>query len=134
MGLVVDAAGQPASSALSFHAAPAALASAGLYVVTAGNEGLSVFERSSGECVQQLPYGDGIVAAPNQQVLAADDACGSCIAIAGNRKVQLPRLPLIQHTGRAPCGKALAICGRMYHYIYMYVHAGASGIVPWTLG
>ena len=84
---MVDASGSPASSALSFPALPAALASAGFYVVTAGDQGLAVFDRSSGECVQQLPYGEGIVAAPGQQVLAADDAHGSCIAIAGNRKV-----------------------------------------------
>lgn len=83
----MDAAGHPASSALSFHATPAALASAGLYVITAGDEGLAVFERSTGECVQQLPYGEGIVAAPGQHILAADNAHGSCIAIAGNRKV-----------------------------------------------
>lgn len=85
----MDAAGHPASSALSFHATPAALASAGLYVVTAGDEGLAVFERSTGECVQQLPYGEGIVAAPGQHILAADNAHGSCIAIAGNRKVMV---------------------------------------------
>lgn len=84
---MVDASGSPAISALSFPALPAALASAGFYVVTAGDAGIAVFDRSSGECVQQLPYGEGIVAAPGQQVLAADDAHGSCIAIAGNRKV-----------------------------------------------
>lgn len=93
VGLVVDASGSPASSALSFPALPAALASAGFYVVTAGDQGLAVFERSSGDCVQQLPYGEGIVVAPGQQVLAADDVHGSCIAIAGNRKVGHPPSP-----------------------------------------
>ena len=87
--MVVDAAGQPASSALTFPAMPVALAAAGLYVVAAGDDGLWVFDRASGECVQQLPYGEGIVAAPGQQVLTADDARGSCIAIAGNRKVKI---------------------------------------------
>ena len=89
---MVDASGSPASSALSFPALPAALASAGFYVISAGDQGLAVFERSSGDCVQQLPYGEGIVAAPGQQVLAADDVHGSCIAIAGNRKV-----PYLEH-------------------------------------
>ena len=128
VGLVVDTAGQPASSALSFHAAPAALAAAGPYVVTAGDVGLAVFERSSGECVQQLPYGEGIVAAPGQQVLAADVACGSCIAIAGNRKVRVPRPPLIEHTGCAPRGRPLIDCGRNLHLSYICVHGGGSGV------
>ena len=87
MGLVVNSSGNPTGSALTFLAMPVALAAAGIYVVAAAEDGLAVFDRLSGECVQQLSYGAGVVAAPGQQVLTADDASGSCIAIAGRRVV-----------------------------------------------
>ncbi len=85
---MVDGAGTPTGSALTFLAMPAALAAAGIYVVAAAEDGLAVFDRLSGECVQQMTYGAGIVAAPGQQVLTADDAGGSCIAVAGRRVVR----------------------------------------------
>ena len=97
VGLVVNSAGTPTGSALTFLAMPAALAAAGIYVVAAAEDGLTVFDRLSGECVQQLSYGAGIVAAPGQQVLMADDAGGSCVAVAGRRVVRPAQSPSAAH-------------------------------------
>ena len=99
VGLIVDSVGTPTGSALTFLAMPVALAAAGIYVVAAAEDGLAVFDRLSGECVQQLAYGEDVVAAPGQQVLTADDAGGSCIAVAGRRVVRTIALQLDSISG-----------------------------------
>ncbi|KAK9806735.1 hypothetical protein WJX72_000925 [[Myrmecia] bisecta] len=87
VGIVIDASGHPTHSALTFPSAPTALAVAGLYVLAACEEGVHIYERSTASWVQSLPYPDGLRPAPGQQLLTAHNLKGTCVLVAGFRKI-----------------------------------------------
>jgi hypothetical protein len=88
VGIVVDAEGRPASSALTFPDAPLALAAAGIYVLAACADGVHVYDRGAAAWVQSLPFPGGLRAAPGQQLCAAQSARGACVLVAGFRRAR----------------------------------------------
>ena len=87
VGIVTDVRGHPTHSALAFPTTPCALAVSGIYVLAACADGLYAYDRASSAWVQSLPYPGGVRTAPGQQLSSAQNASGSCVLIAGYRKV-----------------------------------------------
>ena len=91
VGIVTDSRGHPTHSALAFPSTPSALAVSGIYVLAACADGLHAYDRATSAWVQSLPYPGGVRTAPGQQLSSAQNPSGSCVLIAGYRKVrQLP--------------------------------------------
>ena len=78
--MIINDAGQPAQSALSFPSTPIALAASGLYILAACADGVHVYDRTSAAWVQSLPY-------PGQSIIAAYTNKGSCVLFSGLQKV-----------------------------------------------
>ena len=87
VGIVTDSRGHPTHSALAFPSTPSALAVSGIYVLAACADGLHAYDRATSAWVQSLPYPGGVRAAPGQQLSSAQNGSGSCVLIAGFRKV-----------------------------------------------
>ena len=87
VGIVTDVRGHPTHSALAFPTTPCALAVSGIYVLAACADGLHAYDRATSAWVQSLPYPGGARTAPGQQLSSAQNASGSCVLIAGYRKV-----------------------------------------------
>ena len=87
VGIVTDSKGHPTHSALAFPSTPSALAVSGIYVLAACADGLHAYDRATSAWVQSLPYPGGVRTAPGQQLSSAQNASGSCVLIAGFRKV-----------------------------------------------
>ena len=84
---MTDVRGHPTHSALAFPTTPCALAVSGIYVLAACADGLHAYDRATSAWVQSLPYPGGARTAPGQQLSSAQNASGSCVLIAGYRKV-----------------------------------------------
>ena len=80
--------GQPTASALTFPSPPLALAAAGTYVLAACQDGVHIYDQASSSWVQSLPFPPDAQPAPGQQLAAAHNATGSCILVAGYRRVR----------------------------------------------
>lgn len=89
VGIVTDSRGHPTHSALAFPTTPSALAVSGIYVLAACADGLYAYDRATSAWVQSLPYPGGVRTAPGQQLSSAQNASGSCVLIAGYRKVHI---------------------------------------------
>ena len=87
VGIAIDSSGSPVNTTLTFPSAPLSLAVSGLYILAACQDGVQVYDRTTAACAQTLPYPEGAVPAPGQPVICAANSSGSCIAIAGLRKV-----------------------------------------------
>ena len=87
MGIAIDSSGSPVNTTLTFPSVPLSLAVSGLYILAACQDGVYVYDRTTAAWAQTLPYPEGAVPAPGQPVLCAANFSGSCIAIAGLRKV-----------------------------------------------
>ncbi|KAK9839815.1 hypothetical protein WJX81_003522 [Elliptochloris bilobata] len=99
-GIVVDAQGRPATSALTFPDTPLALAAAGIYVLAACADAVHVYDRTAAAWVQTLPYLGNARAAPGQQLASAQGARGACVLIAGFRRVWLYRPVALEEQAR----------------------------------
>lgn len=86
-GIIVDAYGQPASSALTFPSSPSSLALADDFIVAVCMDGIHVYDLSDSSLVQTIHFPEDQKPAPDQQLLATQDRVGSQILIAGFRKV-----------------------------------------------
>ena len=107
VGIVTDSTGHPTHSALAFPSTPSALAVSGIYVLAACADGLHAYDRATSAWVQSLPYPGGLRTAPGQQLSSAQNANGSCVLVAGFRKVWQPsphqsRLDLVSHRAYLP--------------------------------
>ena len=87
MGIAIDSSGSPVNTTLTFPSVPLSLAVSGLYILAACQDGVYVYDRTTAAWAQTLPYPEGAVPAPGQPVICAANSSGSCIAIAGLRKV-----------------------------------------------
>ena len=87
VGVVINDAGQPAQSALTFPSTPIALAASGLYILAACADGVHVYDRTSAAWVQSLPYPEGALPSPGQPIHTAYNNKGSCVLFAGLQKV-----------------------------------------------
>jgi len=94
VGIVTDSRGHPTHSALAFPSTPSALAVSGMYVLAACADGLHAYDRATSAWVQRLPYPGGVRTAPGQQLSSAQNLSGSCVLIAGYRKVRQLTLPV----------------------------------------
>eukprot|EP00884_Botryococcus_braunii_P004337 jgi/Botrbrau1/13904/Bobra.0017s0011.1 len=90
-GIVVDKHGSPTGTALTLPPGVPGLASSGLYVLAACADGVHIFDRTSSAWVQSLGYPGGLRAAPGQQLLVSQNVKGSCVLVAGYRKVWMYR-------------------------------------------
>lgn len=87
-GIFVNRAGQPTGTALTFPTTPGAIAAAGMHVLAACTDAMHVYDRTSAVLVQSLPYLEGAQPTPGQRLLTSHDPRGSCICLAGLRKVR----------------------------------------------
>ncbi|KAK9804448.1 hypothetical protein WJX73_002374 [Symbiochloris irregularis] len=88
-GVFVNALGQPTGTALTFPTAPGAIMAAGEHVLAACSDAMHIYNRATAAHVQSLPWLEGTQPNPGQRLLAASDPSGSCICLAGLRKVWL---------------------------------------------
>lgn len=87
-GIIIDKQGAPTGTALTFPAPAPILASAAMYVLAACADGVHVYDRTTADWVQSLAYPGGLKAAPGQHLAVAQNVKGSCILVAGYRKVR----------------------------------------------
>lgn len=95
-GIVVDKHGSPTGPALTLPPGVPGLASSGLYVVAACADGVHIYDRTTSAWAQSLPYPGGMRAAPGQQLLVAQNVKGSCVLVAGYRKVRIRHLSRVK--------------------------------------
>ena len=86
VGVVVDEAGQPTAAALTFPLSPAALATSQNFCLAISTEGVHIFDLTTAELLQHIPFPNPIFGAA-QQLLAAQDRKGEQVLVAGFRKV-----------------------------------------------
>ena len=87
VGIIIDPSGQPTSSALTFPSGPSALAAVDIFVLAVCTDAIHVFELSSSALIQSLYFPADQRPAPDQQLLANQNATGSRVVVAGFRKV-----------------------------------------------
>jgi len=91
VGLIVNSAGEPYGNSIPLEDIPPvrALAAAEGYIAVVCEDGMHIFDASSGHEVQCLEYGEGSIPVPGQPMRAAGGGNGasSIVAVAGRHKV-----------------------------------------------
>ena len=118
MGIAIDSSGSPVNTTLAFPSVPLSLAVSGLYILAACQDGVHVYDRTTAAWAQTLPYPEGAVPAPGQPVICAANSSGSCIAIAGLRKVRAcSALKRPVQDDRHMCWPASPACYGQYRWL-----------------
>lgn len=111
VGVVVNARGEPAAASLTFPVAPSALAFAGGFCMAANSSSVYIFDLSTSELVQTIEFPPSFQQPIQQQLLTARDAQGSCILIAGFRRVGFYiHMPIL--LGIRTCNLTAELCHR----------------------